>query len=147
MESNFPCYALISHSLKWRYCSLVWPISHLTKASFDPLGRDQSSFRLPALLSQTQLLCHGKELVYRLGSHVQPWVAIWVAILVAISTDNPKSNSKIRPCNLILVADNESPSIHCNKAYLLLSTRYLNLCYDFIYSSVQRTYLRTHTVY
>jgi len=36
----------IGHSLKWRYCSLVWSISLLKKKktvlTFDPLERDQS---------------------------------------------------------------------------------------------------------
>ncbi len=49
MESSFPCNSLIGHSLNWRCCSLVLPISGLTKSSFDPLARHQSSFKLPAL--------------------------------------------------------------------------------------------------
>ncbi len=48
MESTSPCNSLIGHSLKWRCCSLVWPISLLTITSFDSLKRDQSFFRLPA---------------------------------------------------------------------------------------------------
>ncbi len=48
MESASPCNSMIGHSLKWRCCSLVWPISLLTKTSFDSLKRDQSFFRLPA---------------------------------------------------------------------------------------------------
>ncbi len=52
MESTSPCNSLIGHSLKWRCCFLVWPISLLTKTSFDPLGRDQSSFRLLALTDE-----------------------------------------------------------------------------------------------
>ncbi len=49
MESTSPRNSLTGHSLKWRFCSLVWPIFLLTKASFDPLGRYQSGFRLPSL--------------------------------------------------------------------------------------------------
>ncbi len=41
--------SLIGYSLKWLCCSLVWPESLLSKTGFDPLGRDQSSFRLSAL--------------------------------------------------------------------------------------------------
>ncbi len=48
LELTSPCNSLIGRSLKWRCCFLVY---FLTKTSFDPLGRDQSSFRLPALLS------------------------------------------------------------------------------------------------
>ncbi len=50
MESTLPCNALISHSLRWRCCSLVWPKSLFSKTGFDHLGRDQSSFWLSALL-------------------------------------------------------------------------------------------------
>ncbi len=43
-----------------RYCSLVWPKSLLTKTSFVPLGRDQSSFRLPARI-MSNFHCMEKE--------------------------------------------------------------------------------------
>ncbi len=48
MGSTSQCNSLIGHSLKWRWCSLVWPISLLKKKQFGSLGTDQSSFRLPA---------------------------------------------------------------------------------------------------
>ncbi len=49
-ESTPPCNSLFGSWLKLRCCSLVWPISLWTKTSLSPLGRDQSSFRLPAQL-------------------------------------------------------------------------------------------------
>ncbi len=65
-----------------------------------------------------------------------------------ISTDNPKSNSKIRPCNLILVADNGSPSIHCNKAYLLQSVflRDMAIFVKILYTVVYNGHTYVHTV-
>jgi hypothetical protein len=59
MDSTSPCNSLIGHSLKWRCCSLVLPISLLTKTSFYFLGRDQSSFltaSCSALFSSTMPL-------------------------------------------------------------------------------------------
>ncbi len=51
---TFQWNSLIGHSLKWRWCySLIWPISLLTNTTFDPLGRDQTSFRPPLLLVST----------------------------------------------------------------------------------------------
>ncbi len=52
MDYTSPCNSPIGHSLKWRCCSLVWPISLSTKTSFDLLERDQSSFRLSAQYTQ-----------------------------------------------------------------------------------------------
>ncbi len=47
LKSTSLC-SLIVHSLKWRCFLLVWPISLSSKTSFEPLGRNQSSFGLPA---------------------------------------------------------------------------------------------------
>ncbi len=44
MESTSPYNSLISYSLNWRCCSLVWPKS-LVEQCFDRLLREQSSFR------------------------------------------------------------------------------------------------------
>ncbi len=60
MEFTSPWNSLIGHSLKWRCCSLVWTKSLLTKISFDPLGRDQSSFR-PAARIMSNFHCIEKE--------------------------------------------------------------------------------------
>ncbi len=60
----FPCYWLewnlssyathwLATQLKWGCRLLFGPISLLTKTSFDPLGRDHSSFRLSAQCCET----------------------------------------------------------------------------------------------
>ncbi len=60
METTSPCNSLMGHSLQCRCCcSLVCPIYLLTKSSFDPLERDQSSFRLRTLFNFIrQLVCY-----------------------------------------------------------------------------------------
>jgi hypothetical protein len=51
MESSSPCNSLMGYSLKWRCCVLIGltQISFVSNG-FDRLGREQSSFRLSALV-------------------------------------------------------------------------------------------------
>ncbi len=56
MESTSPSNSLIGYSLKWRCCSLVWSKSLSSKTDFDCIGRDQSSFKLSALIAKTFLI-------------------------------------------------------------------------------------------
>ncbi len=48
LEYTSPSNSLIGSLLKRLCCSLAWPKSLLSKTGFNPLGRDQSSFRLLA---------------------------------------------------------------------------------------------------
>jgi len=52
MESTSPCNSLIGYSLKWRGAATHWSDPNLfCPTGFVRLGRDQSSFRLSALLA------------------------------------------------------------------------------------------------